>query len=165
MADAGAPLAADAAAAHSNQVEPRRRPLARWALMASLPLALVAGGALYWWTLQGKVSTDNAYVQQDKVTVSAEVGGKIVAVGVEVGQLVAQGDLLFRIDPEPFRLQVRQADAAIAMAQADVIALASSPDLSGADISAAREDIGFAQAALNRQQALWARGFTTKADL
>ncbi len=37
-------------------------------------------------------------------------------------------------------------------------------DLSGADIGAAREDIGFAQSRLERQKALWARGFTTKAD-
>jgi membrane fusion protein, multidrug efflux system len=133
--------------------------------MLALPLALLVGGVLYWWSTQGKASTDNAYVQQDKVSVSAEVGGKIVAVAVAEGQAVQRGQLLFRIDPEPYELQIRQADAAIAMAQADVIARASSADLSGADIAAAREDIAFAQAALNRQQALWARGFTTKADL
>ncbi|GGD90953.1 membrane protein [Tsuneonella deserti] len=144
--------------------KPKRR-LGRLALMIALPLALVVGGALYWLSLQGKVSTDNAYVQQDKVSISSEVGGKIVEVAVKDGQTVNQGDLLFRIDPEPFRLQVQQADAQIASAQANVTALQNSSALSGADISAAREDIGFAQAALNRQQALWNRGFTTKADL
>jgi membrane fusion protein (multidrug efflux system) len=73
--------------------------------------------------------------------------------------------LLFRIDPEPFRLQVDQANAQIALAQSNITALENSPDLSGTDISAAREDIGFAEAKLARQQALWKRGFTTKADL
>jgi membrane fusion protein (multidrug efflux system) len=72
--------------------------------------------------------------------------------------------LLFRIDPEPFRLQIQQADAQIALAQANVVALENAPDLSGTDISAARENIAFAQATLNRQEALWKRGFTTKAD-
>ena len=133
--------------------------------MAALPLALLIGGGLYWWSLQGEVSTDNAYVQQDKISISAEVGGRIVEVAVKEGQTVGAGQLLFRIDPDPYRLQIRQADAAIAIAQANVTALASASDLSGADIAAAREDIAFNQAALNRQQALWARGFTTKADL
>jgi len=35
--------------------------------------------------------------------------------------------------------------------------------LSGADIAKAREDIAFAQSNFQRQQALWNRGFTTKA--
>lgn len=132
--------------------------------MATLPLAVLIAGGIYWWSLRGQVSTDNAYVQQDKVSISAEVGGKIVAVAVREGQAVRAGDLLFRIDPAPYRLQIQQADAAIALAQANVTALENSSDLSGADTSAAREDIAFAQATLNRQQALWNRGFTTKAD-
>lgn len=137
----------------------------RIALMISLPLALLVGGVIYWFSLQGKVTTDNAYVQQNKVSLSAEVGGRIVAVFVADGDVVEAGDLLFRIDPEPSRLQIRQADAEIAMAQASLTALASSADLSGSDIAAAREDIAFSQATLGRQQALWSRGFTTKADL
>ena len=47
----------------------------RLLLMISLPLALLIGAGIYWWSLQGKVSTDNAYVQQDKVSIGAEVGG------------------------------------------------------------------------------------------
>ena len=149
----------------SDNRPPARRRSPRLALMLALPLALIVAGGLYWWSLQGQVSTDNAYVQQDKVSLSAEVGGKIVEVAVREGQTVSAGALLFRLDPEPYRLQIQQADAAIALAQANVTALENSSDLSGADTAAAREDIGFAQATLNRQQALWARGFTTKTDL
>jgi membrane fusion protein (multidrug efflux system) len=151
----------------AEQVIEPAAPKRRWGrvgLMVALPLALLIGGGIYWRSLQGKVSTDNAYVQQDKVSVSPEVGGKIVEVAVKDGQAVHRGDLLFRIDPEPFRLQIQQADAQIALAQASVVALQNSSDLSGADISGAREDIAFAQATLSRQQALWNRGFTTKAD-
>ena len=139
----------------------------RWgklALMAVVPLLVLAGGLVYWLGLQGKVSTDNAYIQQDKVSISAEVGGRIVAVAVRENQQVRAGDLLFRIDPAPYRIQIAQADAAIAGAQAGAVALQNDSALSGADIAAAREDIGFAQATLNRQAALWKRGFTTKAD-
>ena len=132
--------------------------------MLSVPLVLLVAAGVYWLGLQGKVSTDNAYVQQDKVSVSSEVGGKIVEVMVEEGDMVEAGQLLFRIDPEPYQLQIAQANAAIAGAQANVIALSNSSDLTGVDISAAREDIAFAQARFNRVKALWDRGFSTKAD-
>lgn len=164
MAEADPRQPADDAAVEGAAPAPRKR-FGRLTLMVALPLALLIGGGLYWLSLQGKVSTDNAYVQQDKVSIGAEVGGQIVEVAVRDGQLVEAGDLLFRIDPEPYRIQVDQADAAIALAQANVTALSNASDLSGSDIAAAREDIAFAQATLERQEALWERGFTTKAEL
>ena len=141
-----------------------KRGRGRLALMLVVPLLVIIGGAFYWQSLQGHVATDNAYVQQDKVSVSAQVGGRIIEVLARENSSVKADDLLFRIDPEPFQLQIAQADASIAGAQANVAALSSSSALSGADVAAAREDIGFAQARLTRQQALWNRGFTTKAD-
>ncbi|HOB14654.1 MAG TPA: HlyD family secretion protein [Novosphingobium sp.] len=146
---------------------PPPRPQRNWGrllLMLSLPLALLIGGGLYWRSLQGQVSTDNAYVHMDKVSVSALVGGEIAEVFVKENQHVKAGDLLFRIDPEPYQLQVAQADAAIANAQASQIAAANSSALSGADISAADQNIAFARSTLARQEALWKKGFTTKAD-
>lgn len=143
---------------------PRKRSWGKVALMLAVPMALIAGGFVYWQSLQGKVSTDNAYLQQDKVSVSALVGGEIVEVDVKDGDSVKAGQLLFRIDPEPYRLQIAQADAAIASAQANVTALANSSDLSGTDISAAREDIAFAQSNFERKDALYKRGFLTKTE-
>lgn len=151
------------AAAPAETVAAPRRRWGRLALMLSLPVALLIGGVIYWQSLQGQVSTDNAYVHVDKVSVSAQVGGKIVDVAVRENQHVKAGDLLFRIDPEPFQLQVSQADAAIATAQASQTALASASPLSGAEISAAQEQIAYARTNLTRQEALWKRGFTTKA--
>jgi membrane fusion protein (multidrug efflux system) len=163
MAEADLPIAE--AEAETAVEAPKRRRWGRLALMLALPVALLIGGYIYWQGLQGKVTTDNAYLQQDKVGVSAEVLGKIDGVYVREDQLVKAGDLLFRIDPEPYRLQLGEANAALASAQANVTSLASDADLSGADIAAAREDIGFAQSKLARQQALMAQGFTTRADL
>lgn len=152
----------------AESVEQETAPKRRWgrlALMLAVPLLLALGGVLYWQSLQGKVSTDNAYVKQDMVAVSAEIGGKIVDVMVKENQRVKAGQLLFRIDPEPYQLQIAEADAAIATAQANVTALSRSAELSGADVSAARESIAFARSRLVRQEELWQRGFTTKADL
>jgi membrane fusion protein (multidrug efflux system) len=159
---------ADPAITRENAKEavpaPARNPWARWALMLAVPLALSAGGWLYWQSLGGKVSTDNAYIKQDMVAVSAEVGGRIVEVMVADGAEVAADQVLFRIDPEPFRLQIAEANAAIAGAQANVIALRNDTDLTGTDIAAARSDVGFAEARFERVRALRDKGFSTKAD-
>lgn len=143
----------------------RRMRIGRIAAMVSLPLLLIAGGAAYYIVNDHYVSTDNAYVQQDKVSVSALVGGKIVEVKVRENQTVKTGDLLFRVDPEPFRIAIAQADAAIASAQVQVVELGTDLGNTGVDIDAAHEDIVFYQQAYRRQAELMQRGFTTRARL
>jgi len=168
MADADparAPQADNATVLDMPEAEaPKGRPWGRWALMLALPLALAIGAFIYWQSLAGKVSTDNAYIKQDMVSVSSEVGGQIVDIQVADGSDVSAGQLLFRIDPEPFRLQIAEANAAIATAQANVIALNNAPDLTDTDIEAARSDVAFAQARFERVKALRDKGFSTKAD-
>lgn len=162
MAEAD-PTFPETTATTAAAAEAPKRHFGRVLAMLSVPLLIVIGGGYYWYSQQGQVSTDNAYVKQDKVSVSAEISGRIIEVDVRDNQTVKAGDLLFRIDPEPYQLQIGQADAAIASAQANVVALSSASELSGADIAAARESIAFAQSNFSRQQALMQRGFTTKA--
>ena len=132
-------------------------------LMFGLPVLLIAGGAGWWLTSGGSVSTENAYVQMDKVSVAAEVGGRITEVAVRDGQQVAKGQLLFRIDGEPYALTVAQASAAIDAAEVEVGNLSASANTSSVDIAAAREDVKFAEVNFGRQAALMEKGFTTKA--
>jgi len=150
----------------SPALETDAAPKASWRtriLMFGLPLAMIAGGAGWWLTSGGSVSTDNAYVQMDKVSVAAEVGGRITEVAVRDGQQVAKGQLLFRIDGEPYALTVAQATAAIDAAEVEVGNLSASANTSNVDIAAAREDVKFAQVTFDRQAALMEKGFTTKA--
>lgn len=156
---ASAPVTAAEAPAAS-----RRRWL-RPALMVSVPLLIVAIGAWFWLTAGRFVSTDNAYVGQDKVSVSSDVAGRIVEVGVRENQSVSAGDLLFRIDPAPYRIAVDQANASIANAQVQVASLQSDLRGTNADIQAARDAIQNAQEDFQRQSELMARGFTTRARL
>ena len=88
----------------------KSRRFGRLALMALVPLLLVGGATAYYIANDHYVSTDNAYVQQDKVSISAEVGGRIIDVAVRENDVVNAGDLLFRIDPEPYRIAIEQAD-------------------------------------------------------
>ena len=149
----------------SPALETEAAPKASWRtriLMFGLPFALIAGGAGWWLTSGGSVSTDNAYVQMDKVSVAAEVGGRITEVAVRDGQQVAAGQLLFRIDGEPYALTVAQATAAIDAAEVEVGNLSASANTSRVDIAAAREDVKFAEITFERQAALMEKGFTTK---
>lgn len=164
MAEADPKLTQAVSEAEASPPPKTKRKWGRLLAMLSLPILLLIGGVLYWQSLQGQVTTDNAYVHLDKVSVSAQVGGQITDVLVKENQHVQAGDLLFRVDAEPYQLQIAQADAAIATAQASQIAAANSSAMSGADISAAQQNIAFARSNLSRQEALWKKGFTTKAD-
>lgn len=164
MADSGEPLVIEGATTTTAPAEtrPRRRWL-RPALMLSLPLLIAAVGGWFWLTGGRYVSTDNAYVQQDKVSISADVSGRIVAVAVRENQMVKAGDLLFRIDPDPYRIAVEQADATIAEAQVSLATMQSSYRGTSVDIAAARDTLRFAQQEYDRQAELLKRGFTTRA--
>lgn len=137
----------------------------RTALMISIPLLLLIAGVTYYLANDQYVSTDNAYLQQDKVSVSAEVGGRIIEVAVRENQQVNAGDLLFRMDPEPYRIAVAQADASIASAQVRRVSLQTDYNITGNDIDSAHEDIAFFEKEYRRQSELMERGFTTRARL
>jgi membrane fusion protein (multidrug efflux system) len=140
-----------------------RRNWLRPLLMFGVPLIVIGVAAFFWLTGGGSVSTDNAYVQQDKVSVSPDVGGRIVEVAVKENQLVKAGDLLFRIDPEPYRIAVAQANAAISGAQVQLQTDRVSYEGTGADIQAAHDRIQQSQEDYERQAALMKQGFTTRA--
>ena len=45
----------------------------RLLLMLSVPLLLLIAGGVYWLSLQGKVTTDNAYIQQELSKATEEI--------------------------------------------------------------------------------------------
>lgn len=138
---------------------------ARLALLISVPLLLVGGATAYYIVNDHYVSTDNAYVQQDKVSISAEVSGRILDVAVRENDVVKEGDLLFRVDPAPYRIAIEQADAAIAAAQVRVSSLQTEYQTTNVDIESAREDVAFYEKEYQRQSSLMQDGFTTRARL
>jgi len=143
----------------------KSRRFGRLVLLASVPLLLVGGATAYYIVNDHYVSTDNAYVQQDKVSISAEVGGRIVDVAVRENDVVKEGDLLFRVDPAPYRIAIEQADAAIAAAQVRVSSLQTEYQTTNVDIDSAREDVAFYEKEYQRQSSLMQDGFTTRARL
>ena len=136
----------------------------RTILMLIVPALLILGGGYYWLTSGGSVSTDDAQIKQDIVSVSPQVNGQIVEVLVHNGSRVKRGDLLFRVDPQPYRVALEQAQAQLAAAQLQTNVLRTTAAGTGGDIRGAEANLSIKRNALGRQQALLKRGFTTRAD-
>ena len=146
----------------------------RWRLplLLSVPLLILIVGLYFWLTSGTTVSTDNAMIGAPVASVAPEVSGRIIEVPVTENQIVKAGDLLFRIDPAPFRIAELQAQAQLGNARVQVAELGSTADAKAADIAsksadiAARaSDVHLAEQTLARQNALMKRGFTTRAQL
>jgi HlyD family secretion protein len=78
-------------------------------------------------TLRVAVSASGSVEPQARVGLAFETPGRVVEVVVEVGDTVAAGDVLARVDSDPLALQVRQAQAALASAEAQLAQLRAGP--------------------------------------
>src|SRR4029078_864447 len=141
-----------------------RRSRRRFVIMAAVPILVAAVGAYFWLTGGRYASTDNAYVQQDKVTLTDSVARRIVDVEVGENDRVKKGDLLFRIDPEPYRIALSQADAGLASARLQVEQLRAAYRQGLAGLKAATDKNDFETKNLQRQQDLLKKGVTTEAS-
>jgi len=152
--------APEAAPAPARGLKRFLRPL----LMFGVPLLLLIGGGLYWLSSGGSVSTDDAQVKQDIVSVSPQVNGQVVEALVRNGAIVKRGQLLFRIDPQPFQVALEQAEGQLAAAKLQTGMLRTQASGTGADIIGEQANLAIKRNALGRQQALLRKGFTTRAD-
>ena len=141
---------------------PKGKSALRALLMVIVPALLLLAGGYYWIASAGKVSTDNAQVKQDIVSVSPQVNGQIVETFVRNGAQVKRGQLLFRIDPQPFRVALEQAEAQLAAAHLQTTQLRTRASGTGADITGSAADLEIKRRALSRQAALLKQGFTTR---
>lgn len=143
------------------EVKPARkkRKLALW--IAGPAIVLIIGGWLY--VTSGRyVSTDNAYIGANQVTIAPQVAGRVVEVDVRENQFVHKGEVLFRIDPEPLQLTIDQLDA-----QMDAIGnfLVSSKDsfhAAVADLSSSAATLHYDQTQLERMRQLRAKGLVAQ---
>lgn len=88
----------------------------------------------------GRISTDNAYLRANVTSIAPKVAGYVVAIDVEDNQLVAAGDVLFRIDDRDFRARLAQAEANVTAAQARVANLDAEIKLQHALVRQAEAD-------------------------
>jgi len=78
-------------------------------------IAVVAVVSLAFWLTGGRyASTDDATVQAAKLMVSTDVSGLVQTVNVKEGQRVRKGDVLFTLDPLPFKIALQNAQSLLA---------------------------------------------------
>ena len=149
------------AAAPEKAPGPSRRRWVRPTLFALLPLALIAGA--YWYVTGGQVmSTDDAYVEADKVGISTDVSGIVKEIDVGNNQEVAEGQVLFRMDDLPFRLALERAEAQVGIVRNDLNALKANYEDMQAQIKQAQNDIEYYDREFHRQQDLAAKNVASQ---
>jgi multidrug efflux system membrane fusion protein len=118
--------------------------------------------------IDSRPRTDDAYLQADLVHLAPDVSGRIVELNVRDNQAVRKGDVLFRIDPDPYRMRVDQARAAVQGLEAklgltadQVASQTSKADAAERGIGSAEAQRALASSTLARMEPLLGRGFVT----
>jgi membrane fusion protein (multidrug efflux system) len=136
----------------------------RWPLMAALPLLMIGVGGARFLSGQGDVETDDAFVRAAKDSINARVSGQVVHVAVHDNQRVHKGQLLFRVDPQPYRIAVEQAEARLGTARLQVEALKATYRQQLAEVQSARDSADFDGKEYERKKALLASDFASRAS-
>lgn len=140
----------------------RRRKWIRWSLFALAPVVLIVGG--YWYVTGGQVmSTDDAYVNAEKVAISTDVSGLVQDVAVHNNQHVNAGDVLYRLDPRQFQIAVDNAKANLAQVGLTLDSMKADYKRMLSDVAAQQAQVDLDQTNFKRAQMLLRTGTTTQA--
>ncbi len=96
-----------------------------------------------------------------EVEVAPEVSGRIVKLNLEVGQEVAQGEVLAELDSASSRVAIAQAEAAIEVVHLQVRNAQATTALANSGVAAAQVELKFAGIEADRQDELFAKKATT----
>jgi len=135
----------------------------RLPLMLGGVLAVAIAASLFWLLGGRTMTTDDAYVQAARASISSNISGQVVEIAVRDNQQVRQGDLLFRLDDAPYRIAVEEAQAKLASARLQVIAGKSAYRQQLANQRAAQDTFGWQQREYERQKTLLSSGIITRA--
>jgi membrane fusion protein, multidrug efflux system len=100
------------------------------------------------------MTTEDAYVEADKVGLSTDVSGIVKTIEVVDNQKVENGEVLFRLDDLPFQLTLRRAEAQVGMVKDALNALKANYRDMQAQTKQARYDIDYFDVEAKRQQDL-----------
>ncbi|MCF4126850.1 HlyD family secretion protein [Methylobacterium sp. SyP6R] len=116
-------------------------------------LAGLSGGGTYgwhWWTTGRFLeTTEDAYLQADKVTVAPRIAGTIAAVLVGDNQPVEAGTVLARLDDREYRVALKQAEADVEKARAQILGTAAAITQAQAQVQSAKAEIENTEAGLD----------------
>jgi membrane fusion protein, multidrug efflux system len=134
-------------------------------LLWVLPIAVIAVAGYFYGTTGRYVSTDNAYLQQDRVDVAPQVSASVTSVFVDENAHINQGQPVLQLDDSTFRIAVAAAEARLSAARAEVAALKAAYREKVGEIAVAQQSAEYAGRELRRQQELANRKLTAIAQL
>jgi multidrug efflux system membrane fusion protein len=116
--------------------------------------------------------THDAYLYAYTAGIAPEVSGRIIEIHLRNDQFVHRGDVLLRIDPEPFQFKLQQANAQVNALQADidltgrqVNAQGSGAKAAARQVDRARQQLDFARNTRERMEPLVGNGFITRQQI
>ncbi len=116
-------------------------------------LAAIGGGGSYgwhWWTIGRFLeTTEDAYLQADKVSLAPRIAGTVAEVMVGDNQPVKPGDVIAKLDDREYRVALKQAEADVEKNRAQVLATAAAMMQQQAQIESAKADVDNTDAALD----------------
>lgn len=138
------------------------------ALLVLLAVVLIAGAAWlahYLLVARWHQDTDDAYVQGNIVSITAQTPGTVVAIHADDGMRVKAGQVLVQLDPNDAQVALAQAEANLAATVRQVRGLYSSVDSAQADIAAREVALQQARADVARRSGLVASGAVASEEL
>lgn len=134
-------------------------------LMLAGVIIVAIGGFAFWLGGGRYVSTDDAYIEANKLMVSTDVSGLVSKVDVKEGQAVHKGDVLFKLDPKPFEIAVANAKSQLAQSVLTIRSMEQDYKRILSDIDAQQAQVKLAETTYARQQALVKIGGTAQANV
>jgi membrane fusion protein, multidrug efflux system len=137
----------------------------RMILLVVVPAVAAVAGLGFYLSGGRYISTDNAYVGAQKVLITPDISGKVSRIVVREGQHVAPGDMLFEIDPEPFKLALAQAQAKLASVRVDLANLKANAKSLATLAELSQKNVELKQRDVERKAALVAKSTGSQLDL
>jgi membrane fusion protein (multidrug efflux system) len=141
-----------------------RSGVARWVGIAigALAIGAVALTADY---LRGRETTDDAFVEAPMVYLAAQVQGRVLEVLVQEHQPVEKGQLLVRLDPQEYELELERAKAALAVARNRLTQAEAASAATEAERKATAVELWRTERELKRVRSLREQGTVSQSDL
>ena len=110
------------------------------------------------------MSTDNAYVETDKVGISTDVSGIVQDVDVSENHHVSAGQVLYRLDPRQFQIALDNAKANLAQTELTIEAMKRDYRRMLSDIETQQAQVALDQATFDRYTTLVRSDAVSKAN-
>jgi membrane fusion protein (multidrug efflux system) len=127
---------------------------------------IIAAVAVYFYMIGGRyMETDNAYLKAGMMSIASEISGKVVEVSVGDNGRVEAGQLLFRVDDQPYQIELARAEANLVRVGGDVESLKADYLNKLADLEKSKTQRDFYLREFDRLNSLLARKTVSAAEV